>query len=722
MQPLVAWLLGAMLWLCILPAGAAQSVQTAPEQVQTAQVEALIHAIEDPAQRERLLEQLRLLVKAQGAAEPPQTTAAPVVAALATVTTRLEDLQGDALALMTRVAALPQLFDWMRTELRDPQARGRWRSVAMSLLTILGAGYLLYFVARRLLAPVQKRVARREAPTLRAKSGWLLWLLALDLLPIVAFAAGAFVAAGSLAIPSQMRLAALGWINAIIAARMLVVIGRALFAARAPTLRLWRISNEAARYGELWIRRFSVTLIYGFFVLQAAAMLGLDEAVHGGLRRLFGVVLLGMVIVLILQNRIRVRDWIAQPGRSTRLSHLQRRVAGVWHLVAIAYAIAAYGVWALALRDGFALLARGTAFTAAAFAVGFFILKQADRGLQGAVRVDAQARRRTPMLPQHTIRYLPVLKSLVHGLIYVLIALTVLQAWGVDTYGWLASEPGRVLAITVLRLVAIIGASLLMWEVTSLYIERRLTAQDQASGSYITSARTRTLLTVARKALALTLVVVSSLLVLTELGINIAPLLATAGVLGVAIGFGSQKLVQDVITGIFILLEDLFAVGDVIKVGDIAGQVEAVSIRNVRLRDASGTVHTIPFSTITTISNLTKDYSYYVFDIRVAYGEDVDRVMTVLREIGEEIRQDPQFGPMILAPFELVGLDRFSESGVIIQARFKTQPIKQWNIGREFNRRMKKRFDELGIDMAGGQILKLAVPSTVNAPPVGTAE
>lgn len=709
----LAWLLGAMLWLCTLPTGAAPSTPAAPEPVQASQIEELIRTIEDPAQRERLLEQLRLLVKAQGTAQPSQTAAAPVVAALATVTTRLEDLQGDALALMTRVAALPQLFDWMRAELHDPQARGRWRSVAMSLLTILGAGYLLYFVVQRLLAPVRKAVAQREAPTLQAKSGWLLWLLVLDLLPIAAFAAGAFVGAGLLAIPSHMRLAALGWINAIIAARILVVIGRALFAAQAPALRLWRIGDQSARYGELWIRRFSVTLIYGFFVLQAAAMLGLDDAVHGGLRRLFGLVLLGMAIVLILQNRIKVRDWIAQPGKPSRLSHLQRRVASVWHLVAIAYAIAAYGVWALALRDGFGLLARGTALTAAAIAVGFFILRQADRGFQGALRVDAQARQRTPVLPRHTIRYLPVLQKLVHVFIYVLIALTVLQAWGVDTYGWLASEPGRVLVVTVLRLVAIIGVSLLIWEMTSLYIERRLTAQDQASGSYITSARTRTLLTVARKALALTLVVISSLLVLTELGINIAPLLATAGVLGVAVGFGSQKLVQDVITGIFILLEDLFAVGDVIKVGDIAGQVEAVSIRNVRLRDASGTVHTIPFSTITTVSNLTRDYSFYVFDIGVAYSEDVDNAMKVLKEIGEEMRQDPQFKSLILAPFELVGIDRFSDAGVIIQARFKTLPIQQWTVGREFNRRMKRRFDELGIQLAKGQVLSLVAPEAI---------
>lgn len=707
--PLLLMLFAAMLWLCASPVLAAQPTPPAAQEIAPDQIEDLIRTIEDPAQRERLLQQLRLLVQAKEAAGPSPATAAPVVAALATVSTRLEDLQSDALALVTRVAALPQLIDWVRAELRDPKARDRWRNVGLSLLAILGSGYVLYFVTRRLFRPIQKNVAQREAPAAHNKAGWLLWLLILDLVPIAAFAVGASLIAGVLTVPSHMRLAALGWINAIIAARILVVVGRALLAPRAPALRLWRISDEAARYGELWIRRFSVTLIYGFFVLQAAAMLGLDDAVHGGLRRLFGLVLLVMVVVLILQSRVSVRDWIARPGRFTRLSSVRRRIANVWHLVAIAYALAAYIVWAVALRDGFAVLARGTAFTIAAFAVGFFILKQVERAFRGAVRADAMARQRTPAVPVHRIRYLPFVERLVRGLVYILVALTVLQAWGMDTYGWLASEPGRVLIVTLLRLIAILGISLLIWEMTALYIERRLAAQDQASGNYLTSARTRTLLTVARKALALTLVVISSLLVLTELGVNIAPLLATAGVLGVAVGFGSQKLVQDVITGVFILLEDLFAVGDVIKVGDIAGQVEAVSIRNVRLRDASGTVHTIPFSTITTVSNLTRDYAFYVFNIGIAYSEDVDNAMTVLKEIGEEMRQDPQFSSLILAPFELVGVDRFSDAGVVIQARFKTQPIQQWTVGREFNRRMKKRFDELGIQLARGQVVSLAV-------------
>ena len=203
----------------------------------------------------------------------------------------------------------------------------------------------------------------------------------------------------------------------------------------------------------------------------------------------------------------------------------------------------------------------------------------------------------------------------------------------------------------------------------------------------------------ARNALLVFITIVAGLAVLAELGVNIGPLVAGAGVLGVALGFGSQKLVQDIITGVFILFEDLISVGDVVDVGGKAGLVEAVSLRNVRLRDLAGTVHTIPYSTISTISNLTKGFSFYVFDIGVAYREDVDRVMGVLKELGEELRQDPGIGPKILEPLEIFGVDAFADSAVVIKCRFKTQPIQQWTVGREFNRRIKNRFDELGIEI-----------------------
>jgi small conductance mechanosensitive channel len=197
------------------------------------------------------------------------------------------------------------------------------------------------------------------------------------------------------------------------------------------------------------------------------------------------------------------------------------------------------------------------------------------------------------------------------------------------------------------------------------------------------------------------LVVMVTLIVLSELGVNIAPLLAGAGVVGLAIGFGSQALVKDVITGLFILIEDTLAVGDVVDVGDgHSGLVEKISIRSIRLRDFAGAIHTVPFSAVTSVQNLTRDFSYYVVDLAVAHREDTDEVEKIVREVGDELAADPKLAPLMLAPIEVVGVDRFDGSGVVLKLRLKTLPIQQWTVGRAFNRLIKKAFDRYGIEVA----------------------
>ncbi|HSR71733.1 MAG TPA: mechanosensitive ion channel family protein, partial [Kiloniellales bacterium] len=193
--------------------------------------------------------------------------------------------------------------------------------------------------------------------------------------------------------------------------------------------------------------------------------------------------------------------------------------------------------------------------------------------------------------------------------------------------------------------------------------------------------------------------VVVVMIVFSELGVDIAPLLAGAGVVGLAIGFGAQTLVKDVITGVFILLEGSVRVGDVVDLGGHAGIVESLTIRTVVLRDLQGTVHVVPFSSVTTVRNMTMDYAYAFMDVGIAYREDVDQVIEVLKEVGADLQADETFGPEILEPLEVLGLDSFGDSSVNIRIRLKTRPIKQWMIRREFNRRMKRVFDERGIEI-----------------------
>ena len=189
------------------------------------------------------------------------------------------------------------------------------------------------------------------------------------------------------------------------------------------------------------------------------------------------------------------------------------------------------------------------------------------------------------------------------------------------------------------------------------------------------------------------------IIALDQMGLDITPVLASAGILGLAIGFGAQNLVRDVISGFFIILENQVRLGDVAIVNGKGGLVERISFRTITLRDLSGVVHMFPNGTITTLSNMTKEWSGYVLDIGVAYKEDTDRVSEVMVAVAEELRQDPNFGHKFLGPIEILGVDQFGPSEVVIKARLKTLPIEQWTVGREYRRRLKKAFDAEGIEI-----------------------
>lgn len=202
--------------------------------------------------------------------------------------------------------------------------------------------------------------------------------------------------------------------------------------------------------------------------------------------------------------------------------------------------------------------------------------------------------------------------------------------------------------------------------------------------------------------LTLSLVVVWAVVVvicLDQIGLDVTPILAGAGIVGLAVGFGAQNLVRDVISGFFLVLENQVRVGDVAVVNGTGGLVEAVTFRTIVLRDLAGNVHVIPNGAITTLANMTKGWSGYVIDVGVAYKEDTDRVVEVMREVGEDLRKDSLLGPSILEPIEIFGVDDFKESEVTIKARLKTAPMRQWDVGREYRRRLKKAFDARGIEI-----------------------
>ncbi|MFZ5905971.1 MAG: mechanosensitive ion channel family protein [Nitrospirota bacterium] len=266
-----------------------------------------------------------------------------------------------------------------------------------------------------------------------------------------------------------------------------------------------------------------------------------------------------------------------------------------------------------------------------------------------------------------------------------------INAYLKKTIEWLLTSGLHIALILVLTFVALKATKALSMRLIDLLTKQKEEPEFQK--------RTQTLVSIVRYTLTVVILVVASMTVLNEFGIEIGPLLAAAGIVGLAVGFGAQSLVKDVISGFFILLEDQIRVGDVVQIAGKGGLVEKINLKTTILRDLAGNVHYVPNGHIDVVTNMTKDYSRYVFDIGVAYREDVDEVIEVIKEVDGDMRDDPEFRDDILEPIEILGLDQFADSAVIIRARTTTMPIKQWRVAREFNRRLKKKFDERNIEI-----------------------
>ncbi|MCY4487189.1 MAG: mechanosensitive ion channel [Deltaproteobacteria bacterium] len=292
------------------------------------------------------------------------------------------------------------------------------------------------------------------------------------------------------------------------------------------------------------------------------------------------------------------------------------------------------------------------------------------------------------------------LRALVDLPLAILGAVALLEVWGFSVLEFLGTPAGEtVLARAVLiALVIVAGIALVRLSNAAVLSLLRPRVLDRV-GSREAGRKLQTLGPLAQTSVKLLVVLVGALLILQLVGVETGPLLAGVGIFGLAVGFAAQSLIKDIINGLFILTEGSVGAGDVVDVGGVTGTVEKVTLRSVRIRDLSGNVHFVPNSTIEHVENMTKDFSRYLMDVGVGYREDTDEVVAVMREVDESMRQDSQFRWDMLEPIEIMGLDRFEDSAVIVRARLKTRPSRQWGIGREYNRRLKKAFDERGIEI-----------------------
>jgi len=317
-------------------------------------------------------------------------------------------------------------------------------------------------------------------------------------------------------------------------------------------------------------------------------------------------------------------------------------------------------------------------------------------------------------------RTLRVVKAMTFLIVFVVLAFPALDLAGFRPGVGLNSEDlGQWAARTGVRIVALLLLAFVVVRVITIVISRAELELSVGTGLAALERRKRaqTIASLARRVLTGLIWTTAILIVLRELHVDITPVLAGAGILGLAVGFGAQTLVRDVISGFFLIIEDQVRVGDVAVVNGTGGLVEQINLRTIVLRDFEGAVHMFPNGEIKTLANRTKDFAFYVIDLPIEYGADPDTVGALVREAGDALQADLKFAPSILAPVEIVGVDDFRDSAVILKLRIKTIPLKQWEVGRELRRRIKMLMDRDGLRIPFPQRQVHVTSSRENTPP-----
>jgi len=683
------------------PASAQDSAPLDAERLDAERLESLVEMLENEQERETFLRQLRTLGQAQ--AEQTLTREPTGMAAvLDTLSARLGAAETALGAAIGNGDGLSGLATWAARQVDTAERRNFWLALLAKVVAAVAAGLLVRWLVRAALTSPRRAFERREAPSPWIRGPILVAHGLLELVPVAAFYGTALLALALVQPEPAARLVALAIVHAIAFSTAARAVARLILRPTLPTTRIVALADEDAAYAFIWVRRLLVIPIYGYFLAEALEALGLPPAGLGALVKVAGLAEAGLVLVFILQIRrsvgvaIRGDGVAAIPG----VQVVRDRLAEVWHILAITYLVATYTVWLLGVEGGFAFIARATALSVVIVVLARLALVLVRQGAERHFAIGDALTARFPHLKARANAYIATVRKVFEGAIYVVAALLIAQAWSVAIFDWLGSEIGRGLLASALQISVVVLIAAIAWEGSSGFITRYLEGHTAAYGTRVErSARARTLLPLVRNALLVVIATVATLSVLSLLGINIAPLLAGAGVIGLAVGFGAQTLVKDIITGAFILFEDQVKVGDVAIINGQGGLVEKLTVRTIVMRDLAGNVHIVPFSAVGTLTNMTKEYSRYVLDVGVAYQENTDEVVEVLKAIDAEMRADPEYAARMIAPIEILGVDRFEDSAVIVRARLTTTPIEQWSVGREFNRRMKMKFDELGIEM-----------------------
>ncbi|MEW6664243.1 MAG: mechanosensitive ion channel family protein [Thermodesulfobacteriota bacterium] len=692
------------------------------------QLEKLIDLFEDEQQRKEFVRQLRALAELSAEPARPEPAAAPL-GFLGGIYQALESwgqyISETLLFLIDHLHRLPAASkSAFETLITSPMQEEFWATlagVAPGLLAALG----VYAVIR------SRRARRPElTPSLWRRTGRCLLGMVLEILPFSILLAFELLFLPFLKVRPTPREIVLLLCGILFWYKFAMAAARGLLAPEESWIRLLPLSEVDANYLWVWVFRMARFTAFYFAVTRLMWVFEVQTDAFSFIRGLLLLVYPFLLTVFVLQIRHEMKERYRpdalpplgegppmerEAGRLSRWKQVGVALVRIIWIPALAYVWTVFILLISRYRFGLDYLLSATWGSLLTVLCFWFLLVAEDHGFRRLFAISARMSTRFPELEEKANRYLRFIHLTIRVLIGFAGLLVLAQAWGLPVSTFVGSPVGVAVLKRILTIAITVGLVLVIVETSRIMADRLLAGKDGSAPS----RKGATITPLVRTTVVVTAYFVGSIVTLDQVGVDVKPILAGAGIIGLAVGLGAQSLVKDLINGLFILLQNMISVGDVVDLGDRSGVVESVGLRTVQLRDLNGNVHVIPNSAIGTVTNMTKDYSRYVFDIAIAYREDVDEVMEILSELGKEMQDDPVYGRDILEPLEILGLDRFDDSAVIIRARVKTMPSKQWSVGREFNRRLKKIFDERGIEIPfPHRTVYMGLPKEGAAPPL----
>ncbi|WP_407491744.1 mechanosensitive ion channel domain-containing protein [Pseudooceanicola sp. MF1-13] len=749
---LTALLMTLLLPLQVLAQDAAADTSTeagAETSGEQSSLELLLNVIEDDTARAQLIDQL----KAAGA----EATATPdqIVETLADGTPPSENLSfGRRIAIITQEAAEgianSATAAWSQLgrsgSVLDGLSGNEFNvllDALKDLALVIAATFIVFLLLRRMGKTIYARMGASAADGGFARTGALYVASAIidALTVIIAWAAGYAIAILVLGEFGQIGIRQTLYLNAFLLVEMAKVAVRLVLSPASTNLRPLPIGDRAAKYLTTRLNFLIGLGGYGQLLIVPIINANASYAAGRAISTLIAFAILAIAVYLVIRNRKGVANWmlgdrdvdqpithaegpvgetIADPQAAVAAEGMtgddgaagmspalrdeptpQRRgalhfLASHWHWPALIYLLIMFLI--VLVRPGDAAFRSFVASGQVAVIglIGLAVSGLISRAMSHGVMLPENINARMPLLETRLNRFVPRFLFLLRIVIVAIVLAFALNAIDmIDLRSWMTSQFGAQMTSAFFSVFAILAVAFLIWLALTSWVDYRLNPEF----GQVASARERTLLTLLRNAATIALVIVTMMFVLAEIGLDIAPLLASAGVLGLAIGFGAQKMVQDIITGIFIQFENAMNVGDVVTVGGTTGTVERLTIRSVSLRDVAGAFHIIPFSSVDMVTNYMRDFGYFVCDMGVAYRENVDEVKQAMLDAFEELRSDPDQASKIMADLEWFGLNSFGDSAVVCRARVKCIPGAQWGVGRAYNEVLKRVFDDRNIEI-----------------------